>query len=120
MVFYKVCVSIFEEVEADYMKILQGLLPGFVLVSCKTAHQTMWVILNRLPMKGRKMTEGLVSIHVGKERERNRDGREKVNDSQETEEMQTYSFFPLPGRAAGPSYYPTTLLPTKKCRRLVY
>ena len=67
------------------MKILQGLLPGFVLVSCKTAHQTMWVILYRLPKKGMNITEGLVSIHVGKE-------REKVNDSQETEEMQINPF----------------------------
>ena len=53
------------------------------------AGQPLWVILCRLPEKGRKVIEEIV------EEMKERDGGErKINESEETEEIKTFPLYP--------------------------
>ena len=53
------------------------------------AGQPLWVILCRLPEKGRKEIEEIV------EEMKERDGGErKINESEETEEIKTFPLYP--------------------------
>ena len=54
-----------------------------------TTHQPLWVILCRLPEKGRKVTEEIVE----EIKERDREERNR-NESEETEEIKIFPIYP--------------------------
>ena len=53
-------------------------------------HQPLWVILCRLPEKGRKKTEEIVE----EMKERDREEKGIWNESEETEEIKTFPLYP--------------------------
>ena len=61
----------------------------FLLCWGLTTRQPLWVILYRLPEKGRREIEELVQEM--KERDR---GERKMNDGEETEEIKTFPLYP--------------------------
>ena len=62
----------------------------FRLSSGLTTHQTLWVILSRLPEKGRREIEEIVE----EMKERDRGERKMIHESEETEEIKTFPLYP--------------------------